>query len=236
MASIHSDVVVITGGGLGDNLRIGWLATVVSRDDKKFISADKADTKFAKFVSQDFDMTDAIICARNRATDVLMRRAEAARDPMSEMAEVATLKRSRKEMLDEIDAAIQITVKLASGGEHTLWVLTACSSRHKLCIELTEENVAVLLKSPADADVEPDKAQPDVNEANVRWMASRHAVYCRYYDGAAKKWRVKIMRVDGASGGQRGVDKMATVCQSFYDLHHTDPTVDGRGIQGALNV
>jgi hypothetical protein len=235
MAVIHRDVVSITGGGAGDNVRFGWIAHVVSRDGKEFIALDKTDTKFGKFVSQNFAMTDAIVKARNRATNMLMKRAEAAFDPMGEVQEAKALKRPRKEMLDEIDDAIEVAVQVLGGEERTLLVMTACGLRHKLHIELSEENLLLLREKPACHD--PATFRPDIQEANVGWMDSRHAVYCRYFDSCDRKWHLKIMKVDLADDMQARVDKMAKVCQSFFDLHHTEPTNNGgRDGQEALTL
>ena len=202
-----------------------WVVKVETCGGRDYIHIDRTNLKCAQALNSNWGMLDAIIWLRNQATNSLMSRLSLQEDPLagggaSSSPEGNVPKRPRKQMLDEIDEAVEIKVKLQDGSAHTMWVLTAASHRATLGVHLTDENLKVLAEgSPSGEDGGPPVA-PTVNVPFVTWVRHRSCVRTQYY--AAGKWHTKSMKVKPGPDFHARVKKMANVCAAFRREHNCE--------------
>ena len=222
MLSIQEDVVLVTGGRLGDAPASAWVVPVEKLDGHRFVYVDRVASNVRKMLGNDFGMLDHITKLRNAASDSLMLRIcgkEA--DPLQDDDARNLPKRPRKDMIDEIPKYTTVKVETGDGREQRVLVRTAAGARSKLGIELSLENLQLLCCTPAVRDEDEEvKETPQIEDAHVHWMPSRGCVYARYYDKPSSNWRIKSMAVKQGQGFQERVDKAVKLCRDFYDANH----------------
>ena len=70
---IHTNVTMITGGGLGSSLKTAWIPTTKEVQGRTFFVCDRIDPKMAKLVRNDFTMHDHLVQLRNQAVERAMK-------------------------------------------------------------------------------------------------------------------------------------------------------------------
>ena len=229
--SIEENVVAISGGSLKGKVHAAWIARVHEIDTKKFVTADRLDCRFAKYVDSNFKMLDFVIDIRNKVVEDAMRATCSADDPMQDDDAAPLPKRPRKEMFDDIPKIIEIKVQRVGKPELTLKVLSCWYTRNKLAFELKAENVELFMESPPQAsELAPgSEMRSYIKQPNVKWNRSRHAVQCSYFCKEKLCWRLKVMKVERCDNVAYAVESMATLCQQFYNTHHKDEDGDEHG-------
>ena len=228
--SIEDDVVAIFGCNLKGKVHAGWIARVHKIDQVKFVTADRLDCRFAKFVDSNFKMLDYAINIRNTAVEVAMR----ADDPMQDDESAPLPKRPRKEMFDDIPKAIEIKVPRLGKPELTVKVLSCWYTRNKLVFELKVENIELFLENPPPSTRgNRGDMTAHIEQPNVIWIRSRHVAQCSYFCKDQKKWRFKTMKVEECGDEAFAVKTTAAVCQMYYNAHHVDPVDEN--VEGGEN-
>lgn len=287
----------MTGGRLGECPKGGWAVNTSQVEGRRFVVVDKLDAKLAKMLGSEWRMVDELTRLRNEATEEAMKATRAAQvvpDPLARLdggLQQMIAKRPRKEMFDDINNKVLVVkVRTEEGPEnHEVRILASWNHRCKLQVEMTDDNLNLLLLTPMSQDDVnevsgttgsgcdgdwgeqgsarmlanlqvicrwcirppvvcspvyrslrgsvhracsrspnrcctqgtqgvPEQVAPVISEPNVRWLASRHGVTCRYFDGSS--WRVKSWAVAAGDGLQARADSMAAVMQVFYNEHH----------------
>lgn len=226
MVAIIEDVVVITDSE-DTPLHKGWTVrvTVVGKTEtdpgRKFVKIGK-DYKMQKVFGGNPKMYEAMVERRNEAVKAAMIKecSEAQEDDTEVKAAGSLPKRPRKQMVDEISDILDITIEVADGTVHTLSVLPHWNEQAVLELELKRENLELLKKEPAESMA--TSFVPVISEPNVKWKQSISSVWCDWYDAKAGKWKIKTMKVTPATDTdvlQANVNKIAAVCQEFYNQH-----------------
>ena len=104
-----------------------------------------------------------------------------------------TLNRPRRELIDRIPRVLEISVVTRNGVEATVNVLPSWREKGVLQIELTKENMDLLLEDPpaASAQFVPSIIHPDVT-----WVAGRNHVRCTYWHSKKKTWKIKSKLIE----------------------------------------
>ena len=213
----------------GQSLAEGWMVTPLPKGGKEMLELVRGHYRVKKFVSGDYTMYDHLRRCRDRAVEKEMKRkCHEVELSDEQIAGVGLPKRPKRQMIDEIAEVIEIEVTLEDDSVVQVSVGSAFSEQQNLFIEYTKDNLELLLKAPKPEEVPVAVAKfvPVVAEVNVGWNKQARGVYCRYYDQASKQHKRKTMSVKlkgDAADMQEQVNKLAKVCQLFYDEHHTDP-------------
>ena len=141
-------------------------------------------------------------------------------DSNSVPAQAAT--RPRRELIDHIPRILEISVETRHGVEVTVNVLPSWREQSPLQIELTNENLDLLLEHPAAASA-PFIAT--ISHTDVSWVSNRNQVRCRYWASKKKQWTIKSKLLEFDSDmdddqKQLQVDREALVMQQFFDDSH----------------
>lgn len=207
-ATLKMNEIVIEGGNLKHG-KVIMVSDYTQVNGRKFITLsvrgqDCYSRRLAEFVGNDFSMIDALMRARNDAYDNMVAQPQADDDPMANQlggeagAQVRGPKRARRASFGDVQCDIlNIQVRTSDGGVHSVATLPHWHKRHNLLIELTEDNVNLLLKQPADAAGEEVATfKPNLSEFNnIYWNSSRASVFTRYADQGGRV-RTKTKKVD----------------------------------------
>ena len=130
--------------------------------------------------------------------------------------------RPRRDLIDRIPKVLEISVGTRNGVEATVKVLPSWREKGVLQIELTQENMDLLLEDPpaASAQFVPSIIHPDVT-----WVAGRNHVRCQYWNSQKKSWKIKSKLIEfdphsDTDAMQELVDREAEAMQRFFLDHH----------------
>ena len=90
------------------------------------------------------------------------------------------LSRPRRELIDRIPRVLEISVVTRNGVEATVNVLPSWREKAVLQIELTNENMDLLLEDPPAASA--PAFTPKISQPDVVWVGCRNHVRCTYWD------------------------------------------------------
>ena len=82
-------------------------------------------------------------------------------------------------MCDSIPEVIELEVVTRNEAHVTVKVRPSCREKAVLQIELTQENMDILLEEPP---AESAPFSPRIDQPNVVWVASRNHARCTYWD------------------------------------------------------
>ena len=217
--SIRYDTVLIQGGHFKQTtVWSGWTTPFVEKEGRRFVVLDKGNPRFKAWIGQNMKMVDYLAQCRNAEVGSLFGQAMAALDPSAELA-TASPDGKRKELAPQLPEIIDVPVHI-DGQAMTISMLQAWHSQHKVSIEITEPNLQALLGEAPEMD---DSRVPICTEPNVKYNHRTKKVFCAYLDAKKKKTRRHYESCDSyddAAAQQREVNKMARVCQLYYDTHH----------------
>eukprot|EP00959_Pyramimonas_sp_CCMP1952_P413028 8654932-Pyramimonas_sp.AAC.2 len=197
-----------------------WTGKTEEVDGKTFIQTNKCDTNFKKYLgTHGLKMVEELTRLRNHATDSLMSSADS-KDILGDAVDddgVQRLKRSRKDLYDEIAQAVDVEVVTIRGDRVKVSVLTTANKRARLSLELTDSNMALLTTKPDNSQA---PYVPRVGD-HCEWLQHRFSVRRKYFDGA--KWRQKSMKVSQEGDLQSEVDKTCSVLLEYRSQYHAQP-------------
>eukprot|EP00959_Pyramimonas_sp_CCMP1952_P056534 1180456-Pyramimonas_sp.AAC.1 len=114
------------------------------------------------------------------------------RDRLSAPESSPQLKRPRRELVDDIDPYVSVSVMLAGGSTRSCKVLSSAKERDILAIEMTESSLEILREVPAgDSDVVASSVV--VKQEHVRWLPCKRALRVRYCANGV--WKQKSAQV-----------------------------------------
>ena len=87
--------------------------------------------------------------------------------------------RPKRELIDSIPEVIELEVVTRNGVQVTVKVRPSWREKCVLRIELTQENMDLLLEEPP---AESAPFSPRIEQPDVVWVASRNHVRCTYWD------------------------------------------------------
>ena len=188
-------------------------------DGKTFIQTNKLDNKFMKNLgAHGLKMVEELTRLRNHATSGLMSTAkknDVIGDACADDAHQG-IKRSRKDLYDEIPRAIDIEVVLMTGDRVQVGVLTTPTKRTRLSVHLTDANMSLLTKKPDNSQA---PYVPTVGD-HCEWIQHRFSVRIAYFDG--ERLRGKTKKVSQEGDLQSEVDKTCAELSQFRAQHHVD--------------
>lgn len=133
-----------------------------------------------------------------------------------------TLTRPRRELIDRIPRVLELSVVTRNGVEATVNVLPSWREKGVLQIELSKENMDLLLEDPPAASA---PFTPRLNQPAVSWVGGRNHVRCSYWDSKKKAWKIKSKLIEFDSETdeeqqQEIIDREAEALQEFFVAHH----------------
>eukprot|EP00959_Pyramimonas_sp_CCMP1952_P283704 5930533-Pyramimonas_sp.AAC.1 len=116
-------------------------------------------------------MVDELARLRNMQVDELMAQAEPDEqfDGDDDLPAEQSLKRARKELVDEIPKYIAVTAVPIEGPPQDVRVLSSPHYRNKLFFEFCGSNWEMLLQCPQHVPVETDDPLPNVGQPRIDW-------------------------------------------------------------------
>ena len=133
-----------------------------------------------------------------------------------------TLNRPRRALIDRIPRVLELSGVTRNGVEARVKVVPSWREKGVLQIELTKENMDLLLEDPpaASAPLTPKISQPD-----VVWVGGRNHVRCTYWDSKKKAWKIKSKHIEFDSDmendqKQQIVADEAEAMQQFFLANH----------------
>ena len=131
--------------------------------------------------------------------------------------------RPKRELIDLIPKIIDIEVETRTGVQATVSVISTWRSKSTLQIELSEDNLDLLLEDPPAASA---RFIPNLAEfPNTRWIGNRNQVRCSYWDSKRGGWKIKSQGVnfqdaDTIEEKEAAVSAAASVLEEFFHHHH----------------
>ena len=225
---IHRNVCVV--GIEGDPLSKGLLLEVESVGGIDMIAV-KENHKMKKLFPYIGNMCKHLEACRQEAVTMAMRMKFCEPNPSTNVVEpTAPLpKRPRRSMADELPPFVEVTVPLMDEEPAKVKMRTEWHAQSTLTVELSDATIAMLQCQPL-AD---NKMKPVIDQPNVAWHASRQSVSCWYFDKASKKGKRKVMAPKADPDPivfQENVNRMAAVCQKFYDEHNEEMSDESHGV------
>ena len=126
------ETVAITGGGIHDDAELHHKLTleVITVEGKKFVAIASKEYRCKLFLKNNAKMVNHMIALRNVATELRMKALAAQDDPNAEEVGAGPLpKRSKKQMIDEIDNIVPISVTTNDDKHHAVNVLSAWNDK-----------------------------------------------------------------------------------------------------------
>ena len=96
-------------------------------------------------------------------------------------------KHPKKELIDKIPKTIEVKVETRNGVQHTVRVVPSWRERSVLQLELTHDNLNLLLEEPRP-EATPRVFTPRIEEPDVTWVKDRNHVRCTYWNSKKRKW------------------------------------------------
>ena len=222
-----TELVAIRGGGLPDDLPNNntWVAQPEEIEGRRFIHLMSYDGRCRAFFSYNFDMVNHIKSLRDRKVMDLMLASSVQEEDPNEPNPVAqtTPTRPKRELIDLIPKIIDIEVETCTGVQATVSVISTWKSRMTLQIELTEDNLDLLLEEPpaVSAPFIPNLAE----FPHTSWVGPRRCVRTSYWDSKQGGWKIKSQIVnfqddDTIEEKEAAVSAAASVLEEFCNRHH----------------
>ena len=156
-----------------------------------------------------------------------MRGLASEEDPndLDSISSVGAMNRPRRELIDHMPKVLELSVVTRNGVEATVNVLSSWRERGVLQIELTKENMDLLLEDPPTESVQFTPTICGVNCPDVTWYSPRNHLRCTYWNSKKQTWTIKSKLIEfdaNESDEQRQelVDKEANALQAFFVAHH----------------
>ena len=203
-----------------------WMVTPVVVEERRFVDIYTSDYKCKKNLDCNFSMVRYLKKQRDVKTTEAMKllaHEEDLNDEENNTKPVeAPLHRPKRELIDRIPKTIEISVVTRNGVEATVVVLPSWREKGVLQIELTEENIDLLLEEPP---AESSPFVPEIIEPDVVWVCTRNHVRCTFWDSKKKAFRIKSKHIEfdpdmEDAEIQEIVNREAEAMQSFYNQHH----------------
>lgn len=197
-----------------------WIADKVTTDGVVCVPIDIRNHGFIQFVGSSFAMHDRIRSALNEKVRELMDKAMKPSSAEEEGNAAAQPAYTRKRMMiDEIPQILDVQVALESGEAKTVRVGSCWHDSGKLVMELTEDNMNLLLKDPA-----PTLADfvPELTHSNVKYKKSTKSATIYYCNQG--KWKTKRAPLPKSCTSlqemQGAFEKQSHILQEFYNAFH----------------
>ena len=166
-SSVLTDVVALQGGGINPNsdLRSAWIIKPVIVEGLRFADIYIRDWKCKRFFEENFAMVNHIKKLRNIKVTELMQALTKGNDPNEDgQVQEEMLYQPKRQLIDQIPPMITIDVVTRSGIAASVNVLPAWREKGVLQIELTQDNMDLLLEEPP---AEPAPWRPRVDPTDV---------------------------------------------------------------------
>ena len=200
MAQIRSDVANISRSG-DHELARSWAARILYVNGVPFVTCDRLDRGFCRYIRNRFHMTKHMKELRDMKVNALIaglrarepeNRADPLADPLAYAGAVApgdgapSGNRRRRDYLRQLDRILTIEVQDGEGHEHDVRVLAPSRPQGKLVIELTQSNMDLLQLDPSISSSEEEEGRhrwvPVIDTMlarNVHWNRERCHLYAR---------------------------------------------------------
>ena len=221
-------VLQVTGGGINQHEAechawiIKPITIKIDDEDRDFGDIYIGDYHCKQFLGTNYKMVEHIKSLRNQKVRDLMLDLGKAEDPNEENPTPADiLSMPKKELYDQLPKTITLDVATTSMVT-SITVLPSWRDTAVLQIEINATNLDLLLEEPL---VAPTPFRPEIAEENVKWIASRGIVQCKYWDSKEMRMRTKsisagISRSMSKECKQELIHSAAAEVQAYYDTHH----------------
>ena len=227
MSASLTNVVAIRGGGipLDDAINHAWLVKPETIEGRSFVDINAQDARCRRYFGHNFAMVTHIKTLRDRKVLELMRALANNEDPNETNAggKSKLPDRPKRELIDKLPQIIDIDVVTNNGIQATVSVIPSWRDKGALQIELTQENIDLLLEEPPAVSA-PLKINLD-EYPNVYWIAARNHVRCNWWDSKRSVWRISSKSVDledhaGEEEKEAAILAAADSLQELYETNH----------------
>ena len=214
-----TDVVAIRGGGIpfDEFLTQTWLVMAVEVQGRRFVDINTRDPRCRTYFQQNFAMVAHIKGLRDRKAKELMQALCQNEDPNEENPRQGRMPaRPKRELIDQIDPVINVEVETKNGVQATVNVIPSWRDKGALQIELTQENMDLLLEDPPAVSA-PFNPKYLEDYPNVSWISARNHLRITWWDSKKKTWRIASHPValeDHVGGEVSEEEKEGAVCQA----------------------
>jgi hypothetical protein len=224
-ASIN-DVVAVRGGGIPLDARLdsSWILKPEVVEGRRFVDIYTRDYRCQKYLEGNYVMVNHLKKLRDAKGAAAMREVVAEGDPndVGDIPAQGVTNRPKREVIDRISKVLEISVVTRNGVEATVKVLSTWREKAVLQIELTKENMDLLLEDPSAVSV---PFTPDINHPDVIWVGGRNHVRCKYWDSIKQQLKIKSKLIDfdpdmENDQKQQIVADEAEAMQQFFDAAH----------------
>ena len=146
-----TDVVAIRGGGIPHDEFITqtWLMKAEEVQGRRFVDINTRDPRCRTYFQQNFAMVCHIKGLRDRKAKELMQALCQNEDPNEENPRQGRMPtRPKRELIVQIEPIIDVEVETKNGVQATVSVIPSWRDKGALQIELTQENMDLLLEDP----------------------------------------------------------------------------------------
>ena len=211
---------------MDEPLHMAWIVKPEIIEGRRFVEIYANDSRCRAYFQKKIAMVNHIKALRDRKAVELML-ALAKEEDLNETNVAARMPdRPKRELIDQIASIIDIEVCTRNGVQATVSVIPSWRNNKSLQIELSQENMDLLLEEPPD---EPAPFNPAAEVAarypNVHWLTHRNAVRCTWYDSKKKKQTTTSRNVEFEPDADNEeklsiVMAVAKRLQKFYEKHH----------------
>ena len=163
-------------------LGYSWILAPDVVDGRRFVDIYTRDYRCQKYFDGNYVMVNHIKKIRDaKAAEAMRGLSHSEEDPtdLNNIRPEGTLNRPRRELIDRIPRVLEITVVTRNGVEATVNVLPSWREKGVLQIELTKENMDLLLEDPPAASA---PFTPKISQTDVVWLSHRNHVRCTYWE------------------------------------------------------
>ena len=231
MSASLTNVVAIRGGGipLDDAINHAWLVKPEAIEDRLFVDINAQDARCRRYFGHNFAMVTHIKTLRDRKVLELMRALAKDEDPneTNTGGKAKLPDRPKRELIDKLPKIIDIDVDTNNGIQATISVIPSWRDKGALQIELTQENIDLMLEAPpaVSAPLKINLSQ----YPNVYWIAARNHVRCNWWDSRRKIWRIssKSVEFEDQAGEEEKEAAILAAADSLQELYEANHNVEG---------
>ena len=188
---------VIRGGGIpfDQSLQNSWVVEPVTVDGRRFVEICAQDARCKLYFQQNFAMVKYIKQVRDRKVFELMLSVLPQSDPNEDNPVVTSVSdRARRELINQIPKTIDIEVDTRNRIRARVTVVASWPENGALQIELTRENMELLLEEPpaGSARFLPILAL----YPNVKWVPAGSLVRTIWWDSEQRMWNFTSLKVE----------------------------------------
>ena len=227
MAIINRDVVAIhlEGDDVDVKWKDHWVVPTMRIGGIECVELGPHNTQFKKMMSGNIDMVESLRLRRNSTIGELMQALEDDADDGGDASDVVGPKnqggnrrRRKREAVDDLPKWVHVILYADDDTSHTIRVKTDFNNAAHIVIELTQENLMFLKKTPSMTAVD---FIPKNEFANVQYSPCLRSAHFKYkHNGKTKYKRMKLSAdAKDVDAMQKEFERVAEILHVLYEKY-----------------